>query len=536
MARDDQVTPDYLGVPSTVSVRGTPSLPSGESLAPTASPPTVSGGGTVPTSVSTTLGTTGNGFSGARSRVKALFGDLGFAGAPKVTDDTAISGVEVVGAPSAEVADADTLQRILSGTGMAKNVIDTIMKAIESMGATPGESSVLNAGDFSFGGEGGEAALRPQDFSFDIGALNDMLPELLNLSGAFQEGGPVLDAANFNLSGAEGGDALSAGDFSLGVDTSISAPDGGGGSMGVPYGAIISTALKVLPSLVNGESMSAREALRLIPGLVQGGIYGAAGAFNPLDIPKMAGALKSLIEGNEAGRRRAQRTRDAGALQAEVLGPVFNARTPEELVAALTQDAGGVPVGDALATILRNNLKGTYYGDTSHAWAPDLSYVPMLTALQALGYSGTREPTARNVGGVGEMIAGAGQKLIDRRLFDQGNRLYTGVAQDEGGQLTGNLNPGGLDGTAAGGALGWEGVMRGLAGTPEDAASMVRPSLVTPGSVDPNTGEMSPTKIGLPQDYVEALRAYDPEVAARVEKTAQDIIDNMLAVASYNYA
>lgn len=261
---------------------------------------------------------------------------------------------------------------------------------------------------------------------------------------------------------------------------------------------------------------------------------GSVGLMSLWNLPSMANSLHKLIEGNEADVRRAKRTNDAKRLAGRIVGPLGNVQSPEDLSdAMLATDVGGASLGDSLASMLRFNLNGTWFTDTDHGWLPDPSYGPLLRRLEALGYTGTevkngeiirREPTLRDVGGVGEIVAGAGPSLIPRDMVEAYEDDFARQRNDENGPTpTGTYA--GRTGAAAG-ALGFEGLLRRVAGVKG------LPSRVTPrwGSQpwDPQPtdmaaqdegGAMVPSRYETPQawtDYLASLEAFDPALAARV--------------------
>jgi hypothetical protein len=146
--------------------------------------------------------------------------------------------------------------------------------------------------------------------------------------------------------------------------------------------------------------------------------------------------------------KRAHRTHDAQGLTGETLRGIQ--------AGDLSAPVGDATVGDTLAAMLRNNLNGTHYADTGHEWLPDLSLLPLQRFLTERGFTGEREPTRGDVGGVGEMIAGGGNFLPpDLRLPE-----FRGVATDSGLDFSGD--PGLREGSR-GASVGWDRLLRGIA-------------------------------------------------------------------------
>ena len=550
----DPETRDYLGNPASLTLSETADLPVGGLPAAAGAPAPGDGGEALE-------GSTGGDTVSAGAGVVSSLPEGGTAIPGNAIRDVSSSSGSGGGNPAHALIGSLLRKLFTEGAEPASAALDALIRRFESGGSS------LDAADYSLSEDSPESVLGDlEGFGFDIGSLRDSLPDLLTLRGLFDEAGAGLSGEGFSLFGDSPESTLSdTGGLTLGADTSIEAPDGAGVS---GWGGAAGSAASVLMSLgrafgLFGDSPGVNAALTglspLIAPLVSAAVntistgvpiaqslaagLGSGAFMAAWNAPQIINSIDKILQGDEQIKRRFQRSADAMGLQADILGPLSNARTPEELTAALNARVGDVRSGDALASILRNNLSGTWYTDTAHNWLPDLSLVPMYEALIAMGYSDTAEPTKGDVGGVGEIVAGGGHRLIDPREYEQGGQFYPGVAQDEGGQLTGGGPWGGVGigtsqtgGLSWPGAFGWEGVLRRIAGA-EAGPSMVNMPLVSQGGVrntsdegggfvDPETGAGVPVQMGPPPGYIEALKAYNPEVGAAIDAATQRSIDD----------
>ena len=560
----DPETRDYLGNPASLTLSETADLPVGGLPAAAGAPAPGDGGEALE-------GSTGGDTVSAGAGVVSSLPEGGTAIPGNAMRDVSSSSGSGGGNPAHALIGSLLRKLFTEGAEPASAALDALIRRFESGGSS------LDAADYSLSEDSPESVLGDlEGFGFDIGSLRDSLPDLLTLRGLFDEAGAGLSGEGFSLFGDSPESTLSdTGGLTLGADTSIEAPDGAGVS---GLGGAAGSAASVLMSLgrafgLFGDSPGVNAALTglspLIAPLVSAAVntistgvpiaqslaagLGSGAFMAAWNAPQIINSIDKILQGDEQIKRRFQRSADAMGLQADILGPLSNARTPEELTAALNARVGDVRSGDALASILRNNLSGTWYTDTAHNWLPDLSLVPMYEALIAMGYSDTAEPTKGDVGGVGEIVAGGGHRLIDPSEYERGGRFFQGVASDEGGQMSDvgswGLLPGGSNaralgspgphatgGASAPGALGWENILRRIARA-EAGPSMVSTPLVSQGGVrntsdegggfiDPATGENVPVQMGPPPGYIEALKAYNPEVGAAIDAATQRSIDD----------
>jgi hypothetical protein len=131
------------------------------------------------------------------------------------------------------------------------------------------------------------------------------------------------------------------------------------------------------------------------------------------NIPQTVGNLVEMFTGEQAAamRRTIERNGQAASLQSGMVGPISGALNGGDWRSALATPVGGSTVGDGLAAVLNNNLNGTWF-DTAHGWLPDPRYRGLQSLLHSAGYTGASEPTLKRVGGMGEVVAGAGGLMV----------------------------------------------------------------------------------------------------------------------------
>ncbi|HYE59331.1 MAG TPA: hypothetical protein VD948_12540 [Rhodothermales bacterium] len=247
------------------------------------------------------------------------------------------------------------------------------------------------------------------------------------------------------------------------------------------------------------------------------------------NIPQLAGGLVDLFDpvvSAENARRGAQRSRDAMQLQSEILGPLSGALRGERgWREALDAPVGGVRVGDALVSALDNNLTGTWYADTEHNWRPNPGYRGLRALLGSAGYE-RRDPTANNVGGMGEIVMGAGHVLVPQsyqsqvphfadRGYEQSNPYFTGRGPLMNEYSEGAVMPVEPQGYR-GGSVGWDLLLRTLGsalgtpvGTPNTFEFTDAP--ITHAQAIPEVGEggagSAPARMGPDPNYTAYMSA-----------------------------
>lgn len=296
-------------------------------------------------------------------------------------------------------------------------------------------------------------------------------------------------------------------------------------SAGAPSGVTASGLTATEAALAGGEAAAGAAvpaAESAATGLAGGLSAGLAMA--PFMLFAGGGPLKFLetMSGPDDAHR-ARRTLEAQRLQAPLVAPLIDVKRPQDLTAAFATRVGDTTVGDTLAAILKYNREGTWFSDTSHDWLPNRGLDPLRTALAAQGYTGDREPTMGDVGGVGEIVAGAGDRLLP---MDRINDLSMTRTSD--GRLEPTGDPRSGPSGAALGAEGWETVMRRLTsvltGTPMEeipatTAFLRRQGVPNEGGgyVDSSSGEWreQPTRPETDEEMLGRL-GLDPGKYARI--------------------
>ena len=398
----DSTSLDYLGRESPLSLNEKPALPVGGTPLGIGSPgtPTASGGGSLPSAG----GTAPQSVPGV-----AATAPTGGAAIPGALTDSPSASPDFSGG-------AGIMDKILAGGGPIADAIKKAMMGLQAEGVT--DASSLDPRNFSLSGdEGGGLTLDAQNFSFDLGGLDGIMPELLRLQGAFDEGGAVLDPAAFNFSDPGGAAALDGGDFTLGADLDLGGVDGGAG-FSIPYGGLLTGIASLIPAFLQGGSANqiGGSAVKALLGVASGLGANAAqttGTF-PMaawNLPQIANSLAELFDpgpdnpNSTAFKRRTVRNADAASLDSEIMAPLMGARSPEELMSALKSSVGGSTVGDALAKMLEFQLGGGWFTDTAHDVLPNVEMRPTYDWLKSQGF-GSSEPTRGDVGGVGEIAIG----------------------------------------------------------------------------------------------------------------------------------
>ena len=315
-------------------------------------------------------------------------------------------------------------------------------------------------------------------------------------------------------------------------------------SYGGETGADLSKGLAVgAPVIKAGVDAGIATAQGLAPGAAFASSLASGAAALPFMMFMGGGPLKAILpdtEPTERLRRRAGRNRDAQSLQAQILRPIVGARTPADLDAAFAQKVGGASIGDALASMVGFNLSGDWYGGAAgHQWLPDLALVPLQRYLREHGYRGTqveqgeivrREPSQGDVGGVGEIMAGAGGLLLtpeDVARY-QGDPIQTDNGPDYSSTHLQKLQGGA-------GALGWNNVLRRLTGI-VTGQPITAPSVfdLTVGDTDRRILDAEGSAAGLRdtptawESYLTDLDAFDPGAGRLVREGAarrQDMED-----------
>lgn len=295
---DEQTTLDYLGIPSEVSVRGTPSLPSEGPLTPSAAPSTTGGGGTAATSTAATL----------QGKPAATTSGVATVGGPGITADVGSTGI---GSPSLPIPDSamaavrslppeaqQTFLEQLTSQGGKLAALANELRKVLTPGATAGPRDETAFQEQRAGERSNLSGVTPpSDFAppFDKTAppfdFDPALADLARGGDAFNFGNlDALSAANsgFEAAGSAGG-AAAEGAAAAGAEAGAEAAGSGLGNIAAPVSWAF--AGKNILDILNDKHMGADE--KAFEGIFQVG-KAVANSY----LPVVGGFLADLVHEN----------------------------------------------------------------------------------------------------------------------------------------------------------------------------------------------------------------------------------------------